>query len=110
MAASITTRIFGTNTGKNVEVSSQKVISNTGEKIQTVTYKKVTQNGESSHQMDKFQKAYIKVPQNNKINFKKRIQKALIDSCLFLLYNRKKVSKWSCVSSKDAHTIPLLRS
>ncbi|PGM91237.1 VanW family protein [Bacillus cereus] len=42
---SITTRIFGTNTGKNVEVSSQ-VISNTGDKITAVTYKKVTQNGE----------------------------------------------------------------
>lgn len=36
---SITTRIFGTNTGKNVEVSSQ-VISNTGDKITAVTYKK----------------------------------------------------------------------
>ncbi|GAB6447011.1 MULTISPECIES: VanW family protein [Bacillus] len=42
---SITTRIFGTNTGKNVEVSSQ-VISRTGDKITAVTYKKVTQNGE----------------------------------------------------------------
>ncbi|PER22265.1 VanW family protein [Bacillus cereus] len=42
---SITTRIFGTPTGKNVEVSSQ-VISNTGDKITAVTYKKVTQNGE----------------------------------------------------------------
>ncbi|MDA2313048.1 MULTISPECIES: VanW family protein [Bacillus cereus group] len=42
---SITTRIFGTNTGKNVEVSSQ-VISRTNDKITAVTYKKVTQNGE----------------------------------------------------------------
>ena len=42
---SITTRIFGTNTGKNVEVSSQ-VISRTSDKITAVTYKKVTQNGE----------------------------------------------------------------
>ncbi|PEM32347.1 VanW family protein [Bacillus wiedmannii] len=42
---SITTRIFGTNTGKNVEVSSQ-VVSRTGDKITAVTYKKVTQNGE----------------------------------------------------------------
>ncbi|OLR22095.1 VanW family protein, partial [Bacillus cereus] len=41
---SITTRIFGTNTGKNVEVSSQ-VISRTSDKITAVTYKKVTQNG-----------------------------------------------------------------
>ena len=36
---SITTRIFGTNTGKNVEVSSQ-VISRTSDKITAVTYKK----------------------------------------------------------------------
>ncbi|PFJ18129.1 vancomycin resistance protein [Bacillus cereus] len=42
---SITTRIFGTATGKNVEVSSQ-VISTTVDKITAVTYKKVTQNGE----------------------------------------------------------------
>lgn len=42
---SITTRIFGTNTGKNVEVSSQ-VISRTNDKITAVTYKKVTQHGE----------------------------------------------------------------
>ncbi|PES85403.1 vancomycin resistance protein [Bacillus cereus] len=42
---SITTRIFGTNTGKNVEVSSQ-VISRANDKITAVTYKKVTQNGE----------------------------------------------------------------
>lgn len=42
---SITIRIFGTNTGKNVEVSSQ-VISRTNDKITAVTYKKVTQNGE----------------------------------------------------------------
>ena len=42
---SITTRIFGTNTGKNVEVSSQ-VISRTNDKITAVTYKKVTQNDE----------------------------------------------------------------
>ncbi|HDR7335284.1 TPA: VanW family protein [Bacillus anthracis] len=42
---SITTRIFGTNTSKNVEVSSQ-VISRTNDKITAVTYKKVTQNGE----------------------------------------------------------------
>ncbi|MBC6973836.1 VanW family protein [Bacillus sp. Xin] len=43
--SSITTRIFGTPTGKNVEVSS-KVISNTETKITAVTYKKVTQNGQ----------------------------------------------------------------
>ncbi|MEN1937720.1 VanW family protein [Paenibacillus sp. 102] len=43
--SSITTRIFGTPTGKNVEVSS-KVISDTGNKITAVTYKKVTQNGQ----------------------------------------------------------------
>ncbi|MGI0534373.1 VanW family protein [Bacillus pfraonensis] len=43
--SSITTRIFGTPTGKNVEVSS-KVISNTENKITAVTYKKVTQNGQ----------------------------------------------------------------
>lgn len=42
---SITTRIFGTPTGKDVEVSS-KVISDTGNKITAVTYKKVTQNGQ----------------------------------------------------------------
>ncbi|KFN01031.1 vancomycin resistance protein [Bacillus clarus] len=42
---SITARIFGTPTGKNVEVSS-KVISDTENKITAVTYKKVTQNGE----------------------------------------------------------------
>ncbi|HDR4725901.1 VanW family protein [Bacillus cereus group sp. Sample62] len=51
---SITTRIFGTNTGKNVEVSSQ-VVSRTGDKITAVTYKKVTQNGEvvSNRQISK---------------------------------------------------------
>ncbi|WP_459502512.1 VanW family protein [Bacillus sp. C1] len=43
--SSITTRIFGTPTGKNVEVSS-KVISDTQNKITAVTYKKVTQNGQ----------------------------------------------------------------
>lgn len=61
---SITTRIFGTNTGKNVEVSSQ-VISRTNDKITAVTYKKVTQNGEviSNGQISK---AYIKALQNNK--------------------------------------------
>ncbi|MGE7884407.1 VanW family protein [Bacillus sp. NPDC094077] len=42
---SITARIFGTATGKDVDVSS-KVISETGDKITAVTYKKVTQNGE----------------------------------------------------------------
>lgn len=42
---SVTTRIFGTPTGKNVEVSS-KVISNTDTRITAVTYKKVTQNGQ----------------------------------------------------------------
>ncbi|WP_242144995.1 MULTISPECIES: VanW family protein [unclassified Bacillus cereus group] len=41
----ITTRIFGTPTGKDVEVSS-KVISNTGNKITAVTYKKVTKDGQ----------------------------------------------------------------
>ncbi|AWC27510.1 VanW family protein [Bacillus cytotoxicus] len=41
----ITTRIFGTPTGKNVEVSS-KVISHTGNKITAVTYKKVTKDGQ----------------------------------------------------------------
>jgi len=43
--SSITTRIFGTPTGKNVEVSS-KVIGETENKITAVTYKKVTQNGQ----------------------------------------------------------------
>ncbi|ENQ3079020.1 VanW family protein [Bacillus sp. WLY-B-L8] len=43
--SSVTTRIFGTNTGKDVEVSS-KVISETDKSIVAVTYKKVTQNGE----------------------------------------------------------------
>ncbi|MDM5187086.1 VanW family protein [Bacillus sp. DX4.1] len=42
---SVTARIFGTPTGKNVEVSSQ-VISNTDNRITAVTYKKVTQNGQ----------------------------------------------------------------
>lgn len=42
---SITARIFGTATGKDVDVSS-KVINDTGDKITAVTYKKVTQNGE----------------------------------------------------------------
>ncbi|EOP61073.1 MULTISPECIES: VanW family protein [Bacillus cereus group] len=43
--SSITTRIFGTPTGKNVEVSS-KVIGETENKITAITYKKVTQNGQ----------------------------------------------------------------
>ncbi|PEB55951.1 vancomycin resistance protein [Bacillus pseudomycoides] len=43
--SSITTRIFGTPTGKDVEVSS-KVISDTGNNITAVTYKKVTKDGE----------------------------------------------------------------
>ncbi|MGG0240240.1 VanW family protein [Bacillus rhizoplanae] len=43
--SSVTARIFGTNTGKNVEVSS-KVISETDKNIVAVTYKKVTQNGQ----------------------------------------------------------------
>lgn len=43
--SSVTARIFGTNTGKNVEVSS-KVISETNKSIVAVTYKKVTQNGQ----------------------------------------------------------------
>ena len=43
--SSITTRIFGTPTGKNVEVLS-KVIGETENKITAVTYKKVTQNGQ----------------------------------------------------------------
>ncbi|PEO46799.1 vancomycin resistance protein [Bacillus pseudomycoides] len=43
--SSITTRIFGTPTGKNVELSS-KVIGETENKITAVTYKKVTQNGQ----------------------------------------------------------------
>lgn len=61
---SITTRIFGTNTGKNVEVSSQ-VVSRTSDKITAVTYKKVTQNGEviSNGQISK---AYIKALQKNR--------------------------------------------
>lgn len=43
--SSVTARIFGTNTGKNVVVSS-KVISETDNNIVAVTYKKVTQNGQ----------------------------------------------------------------
>ncbi|KEK21775.1 VanW family protein [Bacillus gaemokensis] len=43
--SSITTRIFGTPTGKNVEISS-KVIGETENKITAVTHKKVTQNGQ----------------------------------------------------------------
>ncbi|PEZ06394.1 vancomycin resistance protein [Bacillus sp. AFS018417] len=43
--SSVTARIFGTDTGKNVEVSS-KVISETDKNIVAVTYKKVTQNGQ----------------------------------------------------------------
>ncbi|SFJ56484.1 MULTISPECIES: VanW family protein [unclassified Bacillus (in: firmicutes)] len=52
--SSVTARIFGTNTGKNVEVSS-KVISETDKSIVAVTYKKVTQNGQvlSSGQISK---------------------------------------------------------
>lgn len=41
----VTTRIFGTPTGKSVSVSS-KVVSETENQIVAVTYKKVTQNGE----------------------------------------------------------------
>ena len=43
--SSVTARIFGTDTGKNVEISS-KVISETDQNIVAITYKKVTQNGQ----------------------------------------------------------------
>jgi vancomycin resistance protein YoaR len=43
--SSVTARIFGTSTGKDVEISS-KVISETDKSIVAVTYKKVTKNGQ----------------------------------------------------------------
>lgn len=51
---SVTTRIFGTPTGKDVVISS-KVISETANQIVAATYKKVTQNGQviSNEQISK---------------------------------------------------------
>ncbi len=62
---SITTRIFGTNTGKNVEVSSQ-VISRTSDKITAVTYKKSNTKRGSNIKWTNFKKAYIKALQKNR--------------------------------------------